>query len=640
MATTGGMATLADLVWRWRREEPGLWRAIEASAPNFLGHRVATGTLDDALSSWLAPGARERLRALLERARGGQPQRTELRVHDTSGLVYRVRVAALTGTVTRSDEVVLAFVTLGLATSSESFDASRPQVSQQRAETDYQKTIGSLLSLLRQRLACEEVELQLHGILGGELKPLAATHEGEAVSAQVAEPVPRRGVQWVELPITFREQLLGTLRVRGADIALVPRDEHWQEAADVFHALRISLIGWFAAHYTELWAKMIGLLRLAQREMDNPRVDSLRQLCRAVAEALGADRAHLWCIDLRSGSYRVQAYWGFDEEERTTLRVLELPAWVTEVLADSAAGAQSKIIEPPNEPNHPRATRQILLRLDQGGLLLVDWIAGHPKLSEGLADMVLAVASVWFRGARLAAEADQAIRHKADFVATMSHELRTPLNTLMGYTDLLACEEFGPLTDEQRDVLARMDRSARELLELINATLEFSRMQSHAAALQVEWVSLPVLLSELDRELAYARQRRGLSWAVRVDPDAAELQTDREKLKVVLKNLLTNAVKFTERGGVTVTARRMDGDVEIAVQDTGIGIDPTLLPVIFQPFRQGEPASTRRFGGVGLGLYLVQRLVEFLGGTVTVESEPQKGSVFRIRIPGALPSGR
>jgi len=259
-------------------------------------------------------------------------------------------------------------------------------------------------------------------------------------------------------------------------------------------------------------------------------------------------------------------------------------------------------------------------------------------LDDALVEAVRVVASLWCFCTRLSVELDQATRVKSDFVATMSHELRTPLNTLMGYTDLLACEEFGPLTEEQRDVLDRMNHSARELLDLINATLDWGRFETEPVALDVAACSLPDLIAELDREIAYQRRRRGLHFVADIEPAAATVRTDRNTLKVILKNLLTNAVKFTEHGGVEVSARAVDHGVEIAVRDTGIGIDPAVLPVIFEPFRQGEPAATRRFGGVGLGLYVVRRLVEVLGGTVTVDSQPGRGSVFRVWLPAAPPA--
>lgn len=634
--TVEGITVLADLVWRWHWEEPGVWQSGESSARTFLGRSVVMGTIEETLCAWLAPWDTQRLRALLEEARKGKAQRMELHMYDAGGRVHRVRIAAVAPTVARQNEVVLAFVILGPAPSSEIFPDSGLELAGHAGDVSYEEKLRRLLWVLRERLGCEGVELQLRGALERELEPLReARKEHQYAAAAVAELLPAPGAEQVEVPLTLQGELLATLRVEGFRPVARPGDERWSAASDVLEALRMTLASWALTRRGELWRKVMEFLRGARRGLLDPQGDSFGELCRAVAAALGADRAHVWSVESSSELYRLVGQWGFGEEEMEALRVLEPPAWAKRALGRSAAFEEGLVFEPPNELDRPGATRQVLFRLEHGGLLFVDWKGRYPGLDDDFAELVCAIASLWFSRAKLAIEADQAARVKADFVATMSHELRTPLNTLMGYTDLLACEEFGPLTAEQRDVLERMNRSARELLELINATLDFGRIQAQDLPLHVEVVSIPELLEELDREIAYARQRRGLSWATKVDPDAIRLQTDREKLKAVLKNLLTNAVKFTERGGVTVTAQRVVGEIEIAVQDTGIGIDPALLPVIFEPFRQGEPASTRRFGGVGLGLYVVRRLVERLGGSVAVESEPTKGSVFRVRIPDA-----
>ena len=177
----------------------------------------------------------------------------------------------------------------------------------------------------------------------------------------------------------------------------------------------------------------------------------------------------------------------------------------------------------------------------------------------------------------------------------MSHELRTPLHIIMGYTDLLLENEFGDLAPGQADTLRRVNRSSRELLELITSLLDVSRLEAGRVRVEVEEVCLSELLAEIAGEtedFLRGKPELNFSW-----PAATELpgrlRTDRMKLKVVLKNLVNNAVKFTEQGGVTVTVAACDGGAEFSVADTGIGIAPEVLPEMFDMFRQGEGATTR-----------------------------------------------
>jgi signal transduction histidine kinase len=240
---------------------------------------------------------------------------------------------------------------------------------------------------------------------------------------------------------------------------------------------------------------------------------------------------------------------------------------------------------------------------------------------------------------RLYDESQAASRVKSEFVATMSHELRTPLNIMMGYTDLLLEGEFGDLTAEQANTLRQIDRRSRELYALINATLDLNRLESGKLPLEMEHVSLPDLLRALDDETRALQDKPGLRFAWKAAPDLPALYTDPSKLKIVLKNLIGNAFKFTERGSVTVEAQAREGGVEISVADTGIGIPAEAQALIFEPFRQVDSSPTRRYGGVGLGLYIVRRLLDMLGGTITVESQLGQGSTFRFWVPTSAHPG-
>jgi signal transduction histidine kinase len=253
----------------------------------------------------------------------------------------------------------------------------------------------------------------------------------------------------------------------------------------------------------------------------------------------------------------------------------------------------------------------------------------HNRIATGIAQL----ASVALEHARVRRELEEANRLKSDFVATMSHELRTPLNILIGYGDILREGGYGPLADEQLEVLTRMDRSARQLLELISATLDLSRLDAGRPPLDIAEVDLPALLRDLEQDFGGRdeKPRVELRWEVPTNPPP--LRTDRGKLAVILKNLIGNALKFTDEGSVTVRLRPWATGIEFRVEDTGIGIPADAQEVIFDPFRQAEASSTRQHGGVGLGLYVVRRLLDLLGGTIALTSEVGRGAVFTVWLP-------
>ncbi len=224
---------------------------------------------------------------------------------------------------------------------------------------------------------------------------------------------------------------------------------------------------------------------------------------------------------------------------------------------------------------------------------------------------------------------------KSEFIGTMSHELRTPLNAIIGYNELLGDGEFGPVTAEQRDVCGKVLQYSRQLLELIQATLDVSRMESGALPVTLGPVDVAALLAEVEAEIPVAWVKPGVRVFFESGPDVPLLQSDHPKLKMVIRNLVHNALKFTDAGAVSVHA---EADVEhdalvVTVVDTGIGISPEGQGIIFDMFRQVDGSDRRRHDGVGLGLYIVRRLTALLGGTIGVESEVGRGSRFAIRFP-------
>ena len=270
------------------------------------------------------------------------------------------------------------------------------------------------------------------------------------------------------------------------------------------------------------------------------------------------------------------------------------------------------------------------------GFLAAGWSVPHApstRQQERITRGIAQIASLALDNTRLVEELERASRIKSDFVATMSHELRTPLNVIIGYHDLLLAGEFGDLTPLQAERLHSADHSARELLDLINATLDLSRLEARRVPLHVEPVDLRALVDELDAETRTLRRKPSVAFAWQLPHPLPVLHSDAVKLKVVLKNLVLNALKFTDEGSVTVAIAAGHGRVDFTVRDTGIGIAADQIASVFEPFHQVDGSSTRSYGGVGLGLYIVRRLLDLLGGDISVESEPGRGSAFRFWVP-------
>lgn len=221
---------------------------------------------------------------------------------------------------------------------------------------------------------------------------------------------------------------------------------------------------------------------------------------------------------------------------------------------------------------------------------------------------------------------------KANFLAVMSHELRTPLTAIIGYGDLLEQGIGGALTEDQQARARGIKASAWRLLELINEILAFSHMESGTDAVRHESVSLAALLDEVRGPVEGVARQAGLRLRIRME-GRDDVVTDRAKVLAILRNLLSNALKFTHEGEVFVRIHVNGAGLAITVADTGVGMSADQVEAMFQPFWQAEPAATRTVGGAGLGLAVVQRAVRLLDGRLDVDSEPGMGSTFTVTIP-------
>ncbi|MGH7379043.1 MAG: sensor histidine kinase, partial [Candidatus Methylomirabilales bacterium] len=226
--------------------------------------------------------------------------------------------------------------------------------------------------------------------------------------------------------------------------------------------------------------------------------------------------------------------------------------------------------------------------------------------------------------------------YKAQFLANMSHELRTPLNSIIGFSEVLEQQLFGPLTERQARYVGNILKAGRHLLALVEELLDLTRARAGTLTLSPS----PVVVAEAIRGALEAVRvqaaAKGITLDATVDPAVTAVEADPEKLTQILTNLLENGVKFTPEGGaVAVSARLVGGEwLEIAVRDTGIGVKPEDKERIFQEFEIGDPSISRRYQGAGVGLPLSRRLVEMHGGRIWVTSAGEgQGSTFTFTLP-------
>jgi signal transduction histidine kinase len=396
----------------------------------------------------------------------------------------------------------------------------------------------------------------------------------------------------------------------------------------------------------EISAALLEVAELLNASLDAG--NALDRLTALACKLTGYDFVNVALLDPARGTYRITA--GTDVTEPHHLedaRQLELDPRELPIFA---AAARTGWTETDSEPEivPPEWLRlwhlasvsavPLMLRGEMLGVLTGGWHdrkgpAGMKtrRLMWGIAHQ--AVAGI--QNGRLVQNLRAANGLKSEFIGTMSHELRTPLNAIIGYNELLAEGQFGPVTEEQRAICAKVLDYSRQLLELIQATLDVSRMESGALPVTLAPVEIAGLLQELAGQVPETWVKPNVRLEFEVQPGIPTVQTDYAKLKMVIRNLVHNALKFTDTGSVRVEARlEPDGSaVSVAVADSGIGISTEAQAIIFDMFRQVDGSDRRRHDGVGLGLYIVRRLTVLLGGTITVESEPGRGSRFCVRLP-------
>ena len=367
-----------------------------------------------------------------------------------------------------------------------------------------------------------------------------------------------------------------------------------------------------------------------------------------------ADAAIFWSWDEAAGVFHMQA------SRNLTPSMAEALASRQIGLGDGAvgrAGLQRQAVEIPDIDTDPgynfaeivrpagyRAVLAIPLLRDAtlfGGLVLVRETPGGfaseaVALVQTLANQsVLAIqnATLFQELAEKTRQVEEASRHKSEFLANMSHELRTPLNAILGFTELIQDGIYGEVGEKVTQQLARVQANGKHLLGLINDVLDLSKIEAGQLELQQGPVALGEVAQAVESSAGSLATAKNLQLVVDLEPGLPVVEGDARRLTQVLLNLVGNAIKFTEAGSVTITARRLGETVEIAVEDTGPGIPLADQQRIFEAFHQLDSSSTRRQGGTGLGLAIARQIVELHGGAIGVESEPGRGSRFLFTLP-------
>jgi signal transduction histidine kinase/ActR/RegA family two-component response regulator len=387
------------------------------------------------------------------------------------------------------------------------------------------------------------------------------------------------------------------------------------------------------------------LAHVGRELMACPDVSELLPIvCQLTAHALRCDHSVTWLRRPDEGGFRPVAADGMPTAQWQALQTAVLPGPEADALLAELLERETLHLAVPS-PRHVLLSSllaasgvrcAVIAPLLQGEDAVGFQVSGHRDRSgeitahdERVAQGVAQLAATALMNARVVEELERASQLKSEFVSTMSHELRTPLNIIIGYTDMLRDVAS---VDEQAPLLTQIRKASHELLEMIDGTLNLNRLAAGGDVARFAPVALADLWRELRDDFAAlpARPDVALHWE---DGGGLALQTDRRKLKIVFKNLVGNALKFTAAGAVVVAAERVGDRCRITVRDTGIGIVREALPHVFDMFRQADSSETRSYGGAGLGLYIVRSLLLQLGGEVQVESLVGQGSIFTVVLP-------
>jgi signal transduction histidine kinase len=386
----------------------------------------------------------------------------------------------------------------------------------------------------------------------------------------------------------------------------------------------------------------------------------LRTIVAKAVQLSNTEAGVIYVFDELDQTFRVRATYGCSEDLNAAVHEQYLGA--SDAIRQATRNRQpQEIADICDEP--PSPVREIAMRAGFRARLIVPLVSADqhvvgalvirrkqpgefPRGTVQLLQMFAAQSVQAIQNARLFREIEEKSRqlqiaseHKSQFVASMSHELRTPLNAIIGLTDMLVTNAARFGTEKAQEPLQRVHRAGTHLLGLINQVLDLSKIEAGKLELNPQTVQLAPLIDEVvgtARELAQQNKNR---LVVEAQENLGLLTVDPIRLQQILLNLLSNACKFTKEGEVKLRARKVaDGRdwIELSVSDTGIGMTPEQQAKLFQEFSQADATTARRFGGTGLGLAITRKLARMMGGDVTASSEPGKGSIFTVRLPGGL----
>jgi PAS domain S-box-containing protein len=469
--------------------------------------------------------------------------------------------------------------------------------------------------------------------------------ESLPAASPLREPLARAGVRnLLMVPMRAFGEALGVLGVVDRSGGFGAEDARLLEAFADSAALAVHNAGLYAAERrrNQVNRALLGAAEVLTSTLDPEEV--MERIVILAEELVGAEGAGLSLLDGEEGE---------DVWMAVASGLLEPTRGVRNATAGSLTQAALQRGHPSvfstGEGDHPSLAGLRRLGVEQyavapllageerlGVLALVRGAAAPPFTSEELRalSMLGAQAALAVRNARLYGQAQQASRAKSDFLAMMSHELRTPLNALEGYAALLGDGIYGPLNEAQRTAVGRMRAAQAHLVELIDQVLDVAQVEAGTRRVLRAPVPLRPLVEEVAETLRGTAEVRGLALEVRAE-EVGEVRTDPGMVRQILVNLVGNAIKFTKAGTVAVRLWRDGAEVALEVSDTGPGIPPELRERIFETFFQADPSTTRREGGVGLGLALSREFARLLGGDLTVRSEVGTGSTFVLRLPAA-----
>jgi signal transduction histidine kinase len=389
----------------------------------------------------------------------------------------------------------------------------------------------------------------------------------------------------------------------------------------------------------------------------NSTIDLETVLSTIVAKAVqlsGTEAGTIYVFDEASEEYRLRASYGMDDALIAAIKAQHIRLGETAVGRAAAQRRPVQIYDVQRDASSP--VLDVILKAGFRGHLTVPLLGADrtvgalvvrrrqpgefPKRTVDLLQTFAAQSVLAVQNARLFTEIEEksrqlseASQHKSQFLANMSHELRTPLNAILGYTELVLDSVYGEMPQKARAVLERVEKNGRHLLGLINDVLDLSKIEAGQLTLSLSDYSLKSVIQTVFSAIEPLAAAKKITLSVDLAPELPQGHGDERRLTQVLLNLVGNAIKFTDIGGVSIKGASMNGAFNVAVRDTGPGISTADQAKLFQEFQQADNSITRKKGGTGLGLAISRRIIELHGGKIWVDSRLGQGSTFSFTIP-------